>query len=135
MRTEPKDVSLALQVAAMRSYFPQFRRIGSRQGVTWTGHLQPTKDSPKYEVKLSYNLGSLPKVWILNPSIVDDAPHRYPDQSLCLYYPHDRSWSPAKHIFKTIIPWTSEWLAYYEVWCLTGIWYGKEVPHEGENKL
>jgi hypothetical protein len=24
----------------------------------------------------------------------------------------------------TILPWAVEWLAYYEIWLATGVWYG-----------
>jgi hypothetical protein len=28
------------------------------------------------------------------------------------------------NISDTIIPWISEWLYYFEFWCITGEWYG-----------
>ena len=27
-------------------------------------------------------------------------------------------------IADTIVPWTAEWLVYYEIWLMTGEWYG-----------
>jgi len=72
----------------------------------------------------------VPKVWVTYPPIRPDAPHRYPDHSLCLYYPDDGSWHPDAGISKTIVPWTAEWLLFYEYWLQTGIWWGVEVPHQ-----
>ncbi len=32
----------------------------------------------------------------------------------------------------TIIPWTAEWLVFYELWKDTGTWQGAEAPHEDD---
>ena len=125
------EISLGLQIHAMRSYFPQLRYRRVNQRPTWTGHLQPTEKSPQYQVKVVYD-SYRPKVWVLSPDIVANAPHRYPDDSLCLYYPHDRSWTRDKFIYRTVIPWACEWLYFYEIWCVTGVWYGPEAPHSGD---
>ena len=42
--------------------------------------------------------------------------------NLCLYYPSE--WNSTMNISDTIIPWISEWLYYFEFWCITGEWYG-----------
>lgn len=132
MKFENRDISIGLQMLAMRSLFPQFNYRRERQRPTWIGSLQPSNKSPLYKVKIRYSLPSPPKVWVLSPPIDPNAPHRYSDKSLCLYYPKDRSWHPEEFIAKTIIPWTVEWLALYEIWCLTGEWYGDEVSHTGK---
>lgn len=48
---------------------------------------------------------------------------------LCLYYPDGTEWSRQSILAKTILPWTVEWLFYYEMWHVTGIWGGPEAPH------
>lgn len=131
MRFGNSNITIGMQVNAMRSYFPQFRYRRVKNKPTWIGYLQPTEESPRYQIKVEYGT-SYPKVWVLKPILVEDAPHRYPDKSLCLYFPRDRSWTRKKYICTTIIPWVSEWLAFYELWCVTGIWHGPEVPHSGE---
>jgi hypothetical protein len=132
MRFGSSDIAIGQQVFAMRSLFPQFKYRRNRQCPTWIGLLQPTGKSPQYKVKVTYPYPLVPKVWVIAPSIAPNAPHRYFDKSLCLYYPKDRSWHAKKFIAKTIIPWTAEWLALYEIWCLTGEWYGDEAPHTGK---
>jgi hypothetical protein len=133
MKSGNSDITIGLQIFAMRCQFPQLKYRRSRnQRPTWVGSLQPTDQSPQYKVKVVYAYPSEPKTWILAPSIACNAPHRYSDKSLCLYYYKDRSWNSRMLIAKTIIPWTAEWLGLYEIWCLTGMWYGDEAPHTGE---
>ncbi len=92
-----------------------------------------TNVSPNYHIQIQYRYLKMPRVWVLSPMLPSDAPHRYSDGSLCLYYPGDGSWTPALPIAQTFVPWTALWLAYYEIWLRTGRWYGLEVPH-GQSK-
>ena len=120
--------SIGQQQLAMQSYFPKFNYCRGKDGPTWKGYLQPQPQSPKYLVKIIYKIKKSPKVWVLSPEI-DYAPHRYSNQALCLYYPKDQSWKPSMLLATSIVPWTAEWLAFYEIWRVTGIWYGDEAPH------
>jgi hypothetical protein len=66
---------------------------------------------------------------VLSPSLVDRGdgkpiPHRYNDGSLCLFDDEKGEWHPADSMAATILPWTSEWLYFYEIWLATGIWQG-----------
>lgn len=132
MKIGNSDIPIGKQVFAMRALFPQFKYRRERQRPTWTGTLQPTDKSPIYKVKITYPYPFSPRVWVIAPSIDPDNPHHYSDNSLCLYYPKDRSWHPIKFVAETIVPWTTDWLALYEIWCLTGEWYADEVPHKGK---
>lgn len=132
MKLGKSDISIGQQVFAMHSLFPQFKYKREHQRATWVGFLQPTDKSPQYKVKISYPYPYPPKAWIIFPAIHPNAPHRYSDKSLCLYYPKDRSWHTQKLVAETILPWTAEWLAFYEIWCLTRQWYGEEVQHTGK---
>lgn len=116
---------------AVQYYFPQFKYKRGKESSFWIGSLQPTAESPEYRVTLVYRLGDIPKVWVESPVIRAGAPHRYPDGSLCLYYPKDCSWRSSCFLAETIIPWAAAWLAFYEIWLVTGIWYGVEAPHTG----
>lgn len=123
------------QLYAIQTYFPDFTY--SRGKSTWKGILKPNDKSREYLVKLVYKIGKKPSVWVLSPDIDKNAPHRYHDQSLCLYYPSDpygQSWQSDMYLAKTIIPWTAEWLALYEIWSMTGIWYGAEAPHSNDKR-
>jgi hypothetical protein len=123
-----KPKPIGFQVGAMRELFPQFKY--HRSSNSWVGCLQPSSKSPQYKIRVQFRVGFSPHVYVLEPAIASDAPHVYrSDNSLCLYYPDDGSWSSEMLIAKTIIPWTSEWLRFYEIWCVTGRWFGAEAPH------
>ena len=49
-------------------------------------------------------------------------PHVYGSDTLCLCYPCE--WDSTKLIARTLVPWASEWLLYYEFWRATGMWLG-----------
>lgn len=124
----PKALNLGFQDWHIRNKFPSFKLIQEESYTYWIGYLQPTNRSPRYQVRIEYD-PYVPKVFILEPELLAFAPHRYPDQSLCLYHPNDKSFDGRAKIADTIIPWTSEWLYFYEAWLEDGIWWGKEAPH------
>lgn len=85
--------------------------------------------SQEYRIKVLYKLDEPPKVWVLSPVLVNRSehepiPHVYPGPRPCLYLPYSGEWAPDRFIADTIIPWTSLWLYYYEVWHATGEWVG-----------
>lgn len=127
-RSKPR-LSVATQNLLIQRSFPQFKFAFQNGSGVWRGSLQPSPTSPVYDVLIKYNVGRLPKVWITNPPIHQEAPHRYPDNSLCLYWPEEWSWDYDQDISKTIIPWTAFWLYYYEIWVDTGEWLAKSAPH------
>jgi hypothetical protein len=122
----------AVQDLRMGQLFPGFRYAW--RTASWTGILQPSPTSSKYRVQITYQGRGRPVVHVLEPQICEDAPHTYPDGSLCLYY-HDGSWTKAKMLGETIIPWTAEWLYFYEYWLATGKWLGPEAPHGGKKEI
>lgn len=96
----------------------------------WIGKLQPNNNGTIYSVKIEYTQGIKPTVYVLEPRLYDNSPHRYSDRSLCLYYRYDMNYDNQKSLLSdTIIPWTAEWLYFYEIWTETGVWWGKEAPH------
>lgn len=128
-------VTIGHQVAQMQRDFPGFEYRRSNHVPTWYGSLQPTETSPVYSIKIVYRFAGRrsksPRVWVTSPEMRPDAPHRYDDESLCLYFPRDGDWTPDKFISKTIVPWAALWLAFYETWLDNGRWYGPEAPHTG----
>ena len=88
----------------------------------------PTELCQSYTVKLKYKLGKAPQVNILKPELIEpegrSLPHTYPGKRLCLYYPGIGVWREDMLLAETIVPWISEWLYYYEIWLVTGEWYG-----------
>ena len=47
-----------------------------------------------------------------------------------------REFTTYKFLSKTIVPWTVEWLYFYELWLATGEWYGGgDHPSTDEEKI
>lgn len=99
--------------------------------LTCKGTLQPNDACKEYTIKLTYEVGTQPKVKILEPQIeYNDEIHLYKSGNLCLFHSSDLVWNDDKVIIaKTIIPWISEWIIFYEIWQITGKWLGKEIKH------
>jgi hypothetical protein len=85
-----------------------------------------------------------PQVWVIDPELklITGAcrlPHTYacdwrpPSQaSLCLHFPDDEDWSQYTDLVaEKIVPWTSEWLHFYEGWLATGKFHGPGL-HPGD---
>lgn len=77
--------------------------------------------------------GQRPDVIVLDPALdvlasVKKIPHTYAYDGkgtrLCLWWPKGRDWAPSLRLSDTFIPWTAEWLHYFELWLLTGEWSG-----------
>jgi hypothetical protein len=110
-----------------------FLKINVRGNTLYaTGYCQPSEYSINYEYKLRFTTGMKPKVFTVQPQIAyHDDIHMYSsDNSLCLYYPKDYSFTSASHLFNTIIPWTHEWYLYYELYLLKGKWLHPYVDHK-----
>ncbi len=122
-------LSIGRQIWNMQRQFPDFEF--RHKGMSWYGSLQPTDESPRYRIKVTYRLPNSPQVWVLQPAIAADAKHRYRNQSLCLHYPRDGDWQPGFFLADTILPWTAEWLYYYELWQIDPEhrWLGPEASH------
>lgn len=98
----------------------------------WSGKIKPTALSKEYTVFLSYRFNKSPKVWIIGDELekLDDTnfPHKFDINpknkmvQICLY--RYSEFNSSKLIANTIIPWTVEWLYYYELWLATGEWLG-----------
>lgn len=55
-------------------------------------------------------------------------PHTYlyggKGTKLCLWLPKERQWNPEMRFCETYLPWTAEWLDYFEEWLETDSWAG-----------
>ena len=122
-------VSIPQQLATLRRDYPQFKSKITRNKLVVTGKLQPTARSPLYSFLLQYSLSKKPSIRIVSPRLVRNEqneiiPHMYSQKYLCLYQPKYREFQQFDSLSKTVIPWTSLWLYYYELWHLTGKWLG-----------
>jgi hypothetical protein len=124
-------VPLRTQDCYLHQRFPTFSYYCDRKknGV-WHGTLQPRNLAPLYRVEIRYRLGTVPKVRVLSPTLVPGSPHIYPDDgSLCLYWPAEWRWTGDQLLAETIVPWTADWLCFYELWLDCGEWLGPASPH------
>ena len=123
------------QVREMAELFPGFVVVRKTYDYAqWRGTLQPREKGLTYIVRVTAFAHSArdPIVDVLDPAPSADAPHRYADGRLCLYYPPDGTWSDNRSVARTIVGLTAVWLACYELWQATGQWYAPEAPHEHE---
>ncbi len=133
MNTKRKTIEQ--QIEAMAAAWPMFR-VGKRDRVarsaTWSGILKPQFTA--YRVEIRYAVGTYPQVRVLSPTLErlpgneeGSLPHVYgpsSDPKLCLFDPETDEWNSTMLIADKIIPWTIEWLAFYEFWLMTGVWSG-----------
>lgn len=94
-------------------------------------NMQPTSCSKIYKVRIVFEKYKGVEVFIIDEVLKvaenrSKLPHVYShkDQRLCLYSVSKQEWTREKLIVSTIIPWTSDWLFYYELWLPNGKWYG-----------
>lgn len=82
----------------------------------------------RIEIYFSPKSPDVPRVFADGP---DQSPHRYPDRSLCMWYPHDppeaRWWSSDGA--ETLIGHVAAHLIKEEWYRRTGDWPGEEVSH------
>lgn len=129
-----REVSFELQNLQIQQRFPGnflYKRERNGKIATWQGRLQPTELSPAYLVEVRYKIWETPQVRVLWPDLVPGALHLYPDGRLCLFWPKEWRWRRDQLIAETILPWTSLWLRFYELWLDTGTWLGPSSSHTG----
>lgn len=135
-------LSIEEQAVSMKRDWPAFRvsRLSRRDGsARWTGDLMQFQT---HRIEIRYRMGYVPQVRVLSPSLIrlpenpeGSLPHVYDpdgDPTLCLYDPAATEWDGTMHLSQTIVPWSADWLACYELWLMTGRWTGggrHPIPH------
>lgn len=126
MRRRPPALNVAKQAGLLSARFPGSTVALGPNRLTWTGELQPSSLSRIYSVHLQYDGCHSPTVRVtapvLEPRPDASLPHVYRDGSLCLHVPGE--WGRDMLIADSIVPWTAEWLFNYELWKVTGEWFG-----------
>lgn len=141
---KPKNV--AIQLLNLKS---KYECLDCNLGVGklfWKQRVRPSDLSRTYDITVKYN-GMTPEVYLYNQGIMtkedEYIPHCYrrhyknkEDEyvKLCLYYPGYQEWSRDMFLSDTIIPWTIDWLYFYELWRVTGKWLGGGIEHEKNKK-
>jgi hypothetical protein len=86
-----------------------------------------------YRLRLTLGSSGPPRVRVLTPDLFAlsraarpphiHQPFEHP-ATLCLYLPGTGEWTRAKPLAETIVPWSVEWLFYFECWLATDEWKG-----------
>jgi hypothetical protein len=142
---------LAAEDRRIRALFPEFHRIVALPGeAIWEGPLQPFAQI--YWVRICWRLSvrgsamrsryASPTVFVLDPPLTrrpqdpeTRIPHLYRQPAanrpaqLCLYWPDGIQFNAGMYLGDSILRWASEWLGFYELWQVTGVWTGPEAPH------
>lgn len=132
----------ALQLYNLKSKY-EYISCSLKHGIlTWIQKVKPSEISREYTITLKYD-GSIPKIYLYNQGIMmkkdEYIPHCYKrffknvdDEyvQICLYYPKYKEWKKEMFLSETIIPWAIDWLKYYELWRITGKWFGGGIDHE-----
>lgn len=101
-----------------------------------TGQLSPDPDFSTYDVNLSLEFKKHPVSRVLSPQLrrrseSQAIPHVYcetTDPRPCLFY--KQQWHGSQALADTVVPWLLEWLYFYELWHVTGQWFGGGVDHD-----
>lgn len=113
--------------------FMHTRIIGDR--VTCRGTMRTTDTGADYRIEVVYKPWTTPKVHILDPAIQPERKlHFFDNGTLCLFDWREQPWQKHWNLADTIIPWTAEWLLYYELYLLTGKWLGRSALHDGAKR-
>lgn len=129
-----KTLGIREQAAWMRSCHPAFRCEIDRGVLTCRGPLKPGPINATYDVAIRYRVGSWPTVILPGNQLCPlepggKIPHTYGPDEPCLFYPSRDSWRSDMRLSHTIVPWLSLWLTFYEMWRVTGEWYGGGISH------
>lgn len=130
-----KDKTIAQQASSLKFKFNDWDVNFNAICLIANGKIKPTSRSETYAVEIEYFIikkKPLIQIKILDPILKknvngEEIPHMYSQESLCLFMPKYNEFKKTDLISDTIIPWTSLWLYYYEVWHMTGKWMGGGV--------
>lgn len=151
-------ITVERQAKTMRRQFPALKFQDQGDIVMWLGPVTPKDLQYKIMIEaksfrtsdtLPWSLTN-PIVRVLDPPLrpqwgveEEPLPHVYLDPAclklspLCLFDPRDDEWQPTMLLAETIVPWTCEWLVFYEIWSATGKWLGggRHQTHNAEDQL
>lgn len=103
-----------------------------------TGEIKPSEHCATYVFEISYKNGGIPEVRIQRPVVPQSVwgqVHIFPNGTLCLYDHREQPWLWTDNLHEKIIPWTAEWLVFYELFLMCNKWLGPEAPHGKDVKV
>ena len=109
------------QKSLIEQHFPCFECHLYGNRLSCKGKITPSEDCDQYLVRIRYDYEKVPRVEIIEPYIEPSSKiHIYGCGALCLYDPLQIPWRRSHNVHETIIPWTAEWLVYYELYLVCG---------------
>lgn len=122
-----------LELQALKLPEAEIKLLSGRE-LRYRFRISPSAFGRVYDCQLQVKPDSQsPEVIVLAPCLQTLAgsatiPHIYSHAGLgtklCLWWPKRREWKPQMKLAETFIPWTAEWLWYFEDWLFTGKWEG-----------
>ena len=117
----------------VKSHFPNLRGGRVKGGYEYRTTVPVPYYEPR-ETRIRFNgMANVPSVFADGPC---ESPHRYPDDSLCMWYPDDpieRRWVFEDGLV-ALIGLVMAHLFREAWWRETGEWLGEEVPHGAQSK-
>ena len=124
---------LISQASRVVKRFPNSTYQFKRSQLVLKLKLKPTEESIEYTIVIrAYEGSKIVRIFVTNPKVElfykgQLVPHLYRNGALCLYYPKYNEWDYRWPWADTLIPWTSLWLYFYEIWQETGEWLGEGI--------
>lgn len=120
----------------MAKHYPSFTCNCTKRNLSFVGEICPSANCQTYEISVKLPFDKIPSVRILTPEIAPSHKyHMYSDGRLCLYKPSEQPWYRNDFLHEKIIPWTAEWVLFYEIYLRTGLWEGPEASHTSDIKV
>ena len=130
----PPDLAVRLLDLSHLNIPGATHELKSGRGLIYRMELSPTEASRLYHCELHVPPGLVfPQMIVREPDLHVLAagrtlPHVYPYKGegvhVCLWKPRFREWNWSMKLSETYVPWTVEWLWYFEDWLHTDIWVG-----------
>jgi hypothetical protein len=126
----PRPLPLAVQLRQLIVAVPGSAGRLTAGRLLWSGVVTPCKEADTYELLIDHRLRGAPRVHVISPLLSGPGPipHTYNTTRPCLYVPG--TWYDNLSLAKTILPWSLEWLLYYELWSAGGDWQGGGIHPE-----
>ncbi len=126
-----KIITAALQYYHLKKTFPKWKHELKMDIINSIANIKPNPNTKEYKVLFHFQLYKAPSVRVISPKLEkngdQEVPHLHRDGSLCLYFKQE--FDSSMFLVDTIVPWTTLWLEYYEIWKATGKWLGGGIEH------
>lgn len=101
--------------------------------------MQPFEGGTDYQTRIEYDGRRAPRVWIESPQLEpreenERIPHMYNQERVCAFMPQS-DWSRDMFVADYVPGRVVQWLYFYEIWRVTGEWFGGGVHPDVPEKI